>query len=336
MTASASEPEKLLPVSARLETGRVSPDVHVRQATLAAIIVENGTPPSLPEMVPWLSDPDANVRRLAVEVLRKMGPPGVPALTEALGPEQPLPVRIAAASALAESELLAAAATEMLCRCILQEDDLLRQVACIALGKIGPDAVPCLQGLLKDAAARTIAAVLDVFGAIGEGAKDAAGVIEPLLESPDATIRAAAACALMQVAGPAFSGTEILRSVLTFGDESVRKETAVRIGLMRQAGRFAVPLLLACLKDTSSGVRAAVALALGRVGEDGPEGLQALVLLLGDSDLEVRKSSLIALSSFGTVATPALPAISKLGVTDTELSPLATEASCRIKANTAT
>lgn len=94
---------------------------------------------------------DPDVRRAAVEALRRMGPAAVPALIQGLADADP-EVRYAAAAALGEIWSAAEPAVPALIPVLADVHPDVRRAAAWALGEIGSAAEPALTRVLSDAA----------------------------------------------------------------------------------------------------------------------------------------------------------------------------------------
>ena len=97
--------------------------------------------PHLASVMSCLRHESEPVRHLAVAVLGRVRPPAVMGLLEALGKTQTVPVRMAAAAVVAGIGADASQAVPELCRCLTSEDESLRSVASVALGKVGAGSV---------------------------------------------------------------------------------------------------------------------------------------------------------------------------------------------------
>ncbi len=136
-------------------------------------------------MAVCLDDPSQAVRCLALEVLVRYGGSSAAALSQGLDVNQPLPIRVAAASALARLGPDATPAMDSLCRSVYHEDPMLRWHAGFALAKIGPAAVPVLRPLLQSDDPPVVATAVDALERIGPEAKEAQEDIQQLAVGSD-------------------------------------------------------------------------------------------------------------------------------------------------------
>jgi HEAT repeat protein len=291
-----------------------SPAEYVRIGALVELLsVDSEALPELEAVAVCLDDSSQAVRRLALEVLVRYGGSSAPALSHGLDVDQPLPIRVAAASALARLGPDATPAMDTLCRSVHHEDPMLRWHAGFALAKIGPAAVPVLRPLLQTNDPQLVATAVDVLERIGPEAKEAQEDIQQLaMGTPSPQLQLACATALVSISGDPAAGKPVVANVLAQGDEELRKTCIQRLGDLGPGAREYEGELLLGAKDPSAEVRAASALALARVVEGPAEAVPALTLLLDDSDPEVRANAAIALTRYGPAAAPALPRLQAL------------------------
>lgn len=325
MSDSSEKVEKTRPDPPAVVQKLGSSAEHVRLAALAELLRPEIDPAPVVEAVSGcLDDGSPAVRELATVVLGQAGAPAVRALTHALDPHQTMPVRIAAASGLARIGAPASMAVEPLCRCVEEDDDLLRWHAAFALGKIGAAAVPALRGLLRSERPATVGAALDGLGFIGSDANSAAEDIKGLLPLASPSLRLACHAALVAVTGHIEAGLPMLQAALEEPDASLRKQSLERIGLLRSRAQVLGAAVRRCLDDPAAEVRAAAALALARIEAGDAQAVEGLIGLLEDPELEVRAKAGIGLGGLGPKAAAALPVLQALcGNEDSRLSAIA-------------
>jgi len=317
---------------ARLAARLQDPASYVRISALAELVKPRADAlPILEAVTAGLDDPDPSVRHLAAIALGQVGAPAVPALARALEERQSLPVRIAAASGLARAGAAAATAVAALADCLRSADEVLRFHAAMALGKIGPAAVPALRGLLASGNPEVRGAALDALGFAGAGASGALEDVRALLASGGPSSEAAA-YAMIKISGDASAGLPSLLAQLEAADERGRARIVERIGTLRKAAGGTTSQLTSSLSDDPApDVRGAAALALARTGTTGPETLAALSQALSDPEPEVRAQAGIALSALGTAAASVLPALRLVqDDADAKLAAIARAAAARI------
>ncbi|MGW7369612.1 ATP-binding cassette domain-containing protein [Streptomyces sp. NPDC054841] len=234
--------------------------------------------PELGRLRPYLTDPDATVRRAAVATLTETAPPGTgPALASALADPDPA-VRGAAADSL--RELVAT----------LPPEPALREPLVAALSG-------------DDAAVRATA--LAVLRALRLG--DAV-LFAPGLDDPDLAVRVETVRALVSV-----DAVDALGAATADPAREVRVATARGLAAVAAARAEATPAgvieaLARLVRDDDPLVRAAAFDALGATGC--PSGLaEAAVEALGDGAWQVRAGAATALR--GTTTDIAVPALAK-------------------------
>jgi HEAT repeat protein len=291
-----------------------SPAEYVRIGALVELLsVASEVLPELEVVAVCLDDSSQAVRGVALEVLVRYGGSSAAALRHGLDADQPLPIRVAAANALARLGPDAVPAIDSLCGSVHHEDPMLRWHAGFALAKIGLAAVPSLRRLLRSDHFQVVATALDALERIGPEAKEAQEDIQQLavgMASPQ--LQLACATALVNISGDPAAGKPVVASAIAQGGEELRKTCIQRLGDLGPGARDYEEELLLGAKDPSAEVRAASALALARVVEDPAKAVPALALLLDDSDPEVRANAAIALTRYGPAAAPALPKLQVL------------------------
>lgn len=108
--------------------------------------------PAPASIAPVFTPPRWTVQQAAADALARIGPPSVPALTDALSDPDPL-VRLEATHALARMGPPAKPAVPKLIVALGDSDRAVRQGAARALGQIGPgavDAIPALMEVIRD------------------------------------------------------------------------------------------------------------------------------------------------------------------------------------------
>ncbi|MFI7010507.1 fumarate reductase/succinate dehydrogenase flavoprotein subunit [Streptomyces sp. NPDC050145] len=262
----------------------------------------------LADLTPYLTDPDATVRRAAVATLTETAPPGTgPALAGALADDSP-GVRAAACASLQElvevlppDPALATALTDAL----HAPDPLVRATALDVLRALRLGAADAYLRLLDDpgievriAAVRALVSV-DAQDALASARTDPArevrvavarglaapDALAPLLDDPDALVRAAAFGTLGVVGCPP-PHTDPAVAALADPAWQVRAGAAAALG--SAAPGPAVRALSGALADANADVRKAAVLALRRHAGVSAGARDALARAVGDADADVR------------------------------------------------
>ena len=257
-----------------------------------------------------LNDVNPNARVLAVVLLGRMGAPAAQDLAATLDKVQPMPVRVAAASALASIGAPAVAATGALCEVLGDKDAPLRTAAALALSKIGAGSVPALTRLLGQSPLPVEA--LLALAWIGQPAASAEQHLHRLAPTLTGESRTACYIALAGTSGDIAPGLPVLTQCYTEGDEAGRKMVVEQIGLLRAAGTPATPLLIKALQDTDASVRAVAAMGLARIDAASSVAIPALTQCLQDPSPEVQTHAAIALAFWRGKAASALPGLQLL------------------------
>lgn len=282
--------EKMPQVNRQLE----DPRDFIRLGTLAGILASQPrTLPDLQLLVRCLEDPNADVRRLAVEVLAMGVPDTVDALTLALSDAQPYPVRIGASMALARTGPSASSAVEALGRCLHDGEKTLRWHASFALGKIGEPAVPSLRACLSETEPAVVTAAANSLEWIGRKAKDAAQDLVQAAEKapPASNLQQACLAALVSVTGDTAAGVPVFLKNLQEGDENAKIASLQELEEIAPIAADSVPYLFPCLQDASGKVRMTAAKTLAAFGSHASTALSLLEQLAQDPDEAVSKAA---------------------------------------------
>lgn len=179
------------------------PRANVRAAAARALARLELTAESIPSLAKALGSPDAYVRAFGAWSLGNLGPAAreaVPALVEALGPDDTATV---VAAALARIGPAAAEAVPALVADLRGPDSGRRWRAARTLGRIGPtaeSAVTELVAALRDPNEAVRAHAARALGRIGPGAKPAAADLQRATGDSDPAVRAEARQALERLA----------------------------------------------------------------------------------------------------------------------------------------
>ena len=137
--------------------------------------------------------------------------------------------------------------------------------AALALGAIGPPAIPSLARALTNRSALTRIGALQALDFM-HGAEDAIPDLLRSLDDSDPVVREGAALTLGDMRKQPDRVVPKLMERLADTNTSVRADAAIAIGLFEAQGRMAVPKLLALQNDSSAEVRQQATAALEKVG----------------------------------------------------------------------
>ncbi len=247
------------------------------------------------ELAAATQDKEATVRVFCIRALGQVGPrskEAVPAIAAALQDEDAA-VRREAGRALASIGPAARAATPALID-LLQHDDIsARGSAVFALGRIGPDALAAtgeLIQLLKDEILREEASV--ALGRIGVTGPHVAALIE-ILSHDLVRSRQLAALNLARVGPEAKPAVAPL--VASLQDGQTREFAIHALGQIGADAKPAVPALIKLLTSDSYFIRAGAAEALGQIGPDAKAAIPALKDTCNDTNSLTRRHAKKAL-----------------------------------------
>lgn len=274
---------------------------------------------TLDDLVSGLKDPDPAIRVEAAKALWERGPKALPAagaLVEALE-DKSADVRVHAAFALAKIGPEASAAVGPLAR--LLEDDTTTTgnvpvwlAASMALGGMGPEAVPELIPVLKSSKRHARQAAAGAIYLIGPPAKDAVPSLIVMLADEHKKTARVAMHALMSIGPESRAAVPSLVEALSSDDFHSQYTACMALGGIGPDAVEAVPELVRVLKEGSASARRHSAAALGSIGpEIGDEAVERLIEALADQAQPVREKAVIALGMLGPAARSAVPVIEK-------------------------
>ena len=266
--------------------------------------------PAIPALIKALQDQNLQVSRSAAEVLRKIGRPAIPALGKALK-NSDADVRSRAASALGSIGAEAKTAAPQLVPLLKDSDENVRSRAASALRNIGAEAktaAPQLVPLLENSDVNVRSRAASALGNIGPEAKTAVSEIVPLLKDSQANVRRSAASALGYIGPEAKTAVSEIVPLLKDSDVNVRRSAAYALGRIGAEAKTVVPQLIDLLKDSQPKVRSSAADALGNIGAEAKTAEQQLISLLQQSQANnVRSSAASALGRIGAEAKTVVP-----------------------------
>jgi HEAT repeat protein len=317
------------------ETGNSRDNTLLQSISTASEAVQRPHPEVHRQLADWLDHSDESVAHLAVVALGRLGGVAELDLVRGLDSERPPSVRQAAASGLASQGVESETALATLCIGLGDEDEIVRQLSAVALGRSGEAAV---KPLLKTLESGTLVArqeSIQAFGWLGASAGDAPPHLEPLLDEPDPILRLRAARALVLIPPRNDKALELLLQAAEDSENDIRALAAENLGQLgcdsdglMQSQEFA-DRVVACLvglgQDSDSKVASAALLALGRLRTREPSVLQVLDDNLGHQDAEVRRHALLTLASWGPDAEKTAKHVESLqSDTEIEIATLAT------------
>jgi len=289
------------------EKARVAEDLIVRIGNVAS-----------PLLMQRLKSTQAHDRRVAAELLTRIGPPDA-SLVSLLRPLLSDPdgfVRKAAIEGLGVVGTPAKEAVDDLEQVAINDSILPRRVgACIALIHVtgaSEERVRALAAFLEltepcDGAAAFAASAL---GDLGPKARVAEPQLLAALKHVDGQVRVNSAAALGQVgANSPESVTALIELLKNDPEREARRSAAGALGAIGPQAKAAVPALRVALKGDGQGGWWVVADALARIG--GEEVVPVLVEALANPDEGIRRTAMKGLGNLGTLARPAVTALEK-------------------------
>jgi len=272
-------------------------------------------PIDLPTLVEDLESDDFDVRRGAVNTMKLIGPPAVPALIESMKRIREIDHRRSpkpAAWALGE---LGKPAVPALIEALGHEDPTVRTNATYALATIGPEAkeaVAVFVDALDDDNDPVRNNYLRALRSFGLPAPSAVPLLIRLLEDKDPSVCKSAALALGAIAPDNQPAMEAIMQMLDDPRNNPRYGAVAALGDFGTKANSAQPKLLALLRnDEYSLVREAAVETLPKIAAAPRDVIPAVVAALNDSDWRVRNSAVGALSRLASVPSDVIPALTK-------------------------
>ena len=272
----------------------------------------------LAQWVEALDDEDAEARRQAAAALGRLGPEAeaaVPKLTGCLTDRDP-DVRFSAAHALGSIGLPSKPAVPALIN-VMKDTAFTRDgrpvwiMASLALGHVGPGAVPELIAALEDPNPHVCIGAAAALGYIGSDAKTAVGPLVTALEKDDPQTRNGIIHGLQGIGPDASAAVPALTKMLDSDEFHTQYWACRALSAIGPAAAPTTPVLCRLTVEGTASVRRHAAAALGDVGPGiGKQGLDALTSALRDPNSDpVREDAVIALGKLGEFARPAVPAV---------------------------
>ena len=175
---------------------------------------------------------------------------------------------------------------------------MVRRLAAIALGQVGPeakDAVSELAELMKD---RDASVAIEAVSSLTRIGKAAVPKLVEALQGEDQRSRSWAAGALGRIGPDADSAGPALLEAIKDKNRQVSSDASTALGGIQT--KKTLSMLLAALGDTDPQTRPAIILALGRFRDESKQVVPALDALLLDKDTMIRERAVRALGSIGS------------------------------------
>jgi HEAT repeat protein len=312
------------PVAAAVQNLCADPDPKVRGAAFDALRSTGGA--DVAGLAALLSDPDADTRRLAAELITMQ--PDVPVnAVSSLGKALEVPdefVRTAAAEAIGLVGPSAGAETaKKLAEAINREfpaeapplaPGLTAATASYwrAIGKLGRAAVEPVGGLVKHGNWVVRALAVRTLGELGPAAKGELPRIRDAIGDPFAAVALEAACAVCKLGDDPAPAVRVVTSALGSTSEQVPAYAIGTIARMGPAGKQLIPAALGKLSDPNPYSRLAAAEFVGVLEQaEAEKAIPELAKLVTDPIPEVRRKVGEVLEALGPRAGPAAEAVGK-------------------------
>jgi len=231
---------------------------------------------AVPALAAAVKDENGNVRRFAIEALRRMGRDVKPALSALL-------------------------------QAFKNADPMTRSLAIVTVGQIDPgtrEAVAALIEALKDDIDGIRDNAAEVLKGMGESAKPAIPALLDLLSDKEVRVRISAINALHQIGAGAKAVPAVSRLLQ---DESgyVRMTAFDYLGKLKpEEIKEAIPALIAALKEPHAAIQNRAIGLLAQIGPAAKEAIPALSELLGSDNDKVRSSAVEAIKAISPKGKP--------------------------------
>lgn len=296
-----------------------------RHAAYALVRISKEVEPAIPVLIEALKDKkDKNEyyhRQMAADALGEIGQNAkvaIPILIEEMLIDNDDIMRNVAVFALRDIGVISIPAIldvleeELSNPNIWGEENYIAEAAGKVIEEIGANAVDILTESLKDNNIRYAAAY--ALGLLGADAKAAVPILIEALKDKKADSRSIVIQTLGSIGSEANTAVPILIEALK--DDNVRSYAIDALGNIGPASKIAVPTLVDILRDKKEEpfirfIRLNVAIALGKIGTGANAAVPALVDALKDENDFICKESAIALGKIGLGAKKAIPAITE-------------------------
>eukprot|EP00434_Breviolum_minutum_P005058 symbB.v1.2.004463.t1/scaffold249.1/size274694/22 len=245
-----------------------------------------------------LLDPDAEIRKEAVETLKILGEPGAATFSEYTDPKTGtrLEARVMSIEALGSLGLFAVPFIPHLAKCLQ-----VRRIAAVALGELAEehsaavaDYAQEIAACLHDGDALTRRRCIECLGKLGNHAKPFVEEMVHILE--DSWNWAPVAEALTRLGAARESHADILAANLTHGSRSVRWSAANCLGKLGGVAKDHVDALVNLLESEDASLRCVGTQTLMQVAK-GINLEEKFLPLLMDPDTDTREQACLALAS---------------------------------------
>lgn len=266
-----------------------------------------------PQLARLLRDPNLRVRERVRAALASIGPAAVEPLSNALGEEEKIEVRMDAIQLIAVFGPAAKKAVPALRNALKDGDPRIRAAAANALGKMeldGADAVPDLLTALKDKKlAVQSEAVTALMLLTSAGVPD----LLPKVREADRKGRWVAPVSMAQMAAKPANDLAGLVKALRDKDPQVRTKAALVLVALGPKAEPALPLLTRALEDEDAEVRLAVAMVIARLERNKAEVVVRAqrVIREGQSQMSQMATNQAALQLHPALADPVVQARSR-------------------------
>jgi len=252
-----------------------------------------------------LLDPDAEIRKEAVETLKILGEPGAATFSEYTDPKTGtrLEARVMSIEALGSLGLFAVPFIPHLAKCLQDPAAEVRRIAAVALGELAEehsaavaDYAQEIAACLHDGDALTRRRCIECLGKLGNHAKPFVEEMVHILEGIDSWNWAPVAEALTRLGAARESHADILAANLTHGSRSVRWSAANCLGKLGDVAKDHVDALVNLLESEDASLRCVGTQTLMQVAK-GINLEEKFLPLLMDPDTDTREQACLALAS---------------------------------------
>ncbi|MDX9708496.1 MAG: HEAT repeat domain-containing protein [Trichloromonas sp.] len=274
---------------------------------------------AIPALIETLSSNSNKCRQISARVLGKMGLPSaeaVPALIEVLrdrdvDKDTYDEVRKEAVEALGKIGPEASEAITVMIDSLPKRCPDERAIVTTTLSKIGLAAVPSLVEKLSDVNEVVRECAAEALGKIGPAASMAIPALMKALGDEAGEVQRSSACAIGKIDRAGNNALPLLFKALIDSEKAIRSGAALAVGKIGPTAIDAIPNLIDALSDDEFEVRMSAAEALREIGPVTPEVIPALVTTLQDSHIGVRKQVVEALGIIGLTDQSTVPAINE-------------------------
>jgi HEAT repeat protein len=295
-----------------LRTFLRDPDLRLEAALALVRIDPKATKSAVSALAGVLHGLNTKEQQQALVALQRIGPPAAEATLDIVPLLEDADLRVSALAALGAIGPGAREAAPSILRFLRDRDKEVFEAAYKALSDIGSDAVPLLTPALKDSDLNVRQLAILALARMGPAAAPAIPALLAALETAEPDWRVLYLSVLQSIGAAAKTAVPSLTTLLTASESATRAQACACLQMIGSEAKSARDALLECLLDPSTEVRTRAILSLQQIDPSSPEVLAALSEALNDLGPGVRALAAAALVKDAATQTAAIVALAAL------------------------